>query len=1078
MTLTETQSTSKDKRVIRLFISSTFKDMQAEREELVKFVFPELRRRCRERRLEFVGVDLRWGITEEQAAKGEVLPICLAEIEGCRPYFIGLLGEHYGWVPDKIDDEVVINRPWLKNHRTKSVTELEILHGVLNDPEMKGLAFFYFRDKKASMKVEDELAKEPTYEPEPDTSKTKLDKLKREIKESRYPVKKNYPDSKTLGQWVLNDLWAAIDKRFPLEKVPSELEQQRLDHEAFAALRTETYIRREEYFKSLNDHVASDGLPLVILGKSGSGKSALLANWVKNYCENHPDVFIITHYIGSTSDSADYVVMLRRIMEEIGNRYKAEQQILSESSITSEKKDNIYMDSQKVIEAFSLWLARAAAHGPIVLVIDALNQLEDKENAPDLGWLPWSYSPNVRLIVSTLPGRSLDALKKRNWTELTINLMGQDEQERYIIDYLKRYRKELNPTQRKRIIQEQQTKNPLYLRTLLEELRVFGVYEEIDKKIDHYLKAKTVADLFALVLERLEKDYEKERKGIVKEVTTLIWASRKGLSETELLEILGTPDNPMPRTFWSPLYLALEESLISRSGLLTFFHDFLRQAVEARYLAVAEEKQKTHITIADYFDKKILDDRKTDELPWQFYSAENWERLKKCVTDIGMFLKLQTFTKRYELTRYWLTINERYDMVNEYNIMLSIYEKISSDQLVLADCVIKIASFLELNARYIAAEALYNKALAIRVNILGPEHPVTAQSLNDLAFLLKLSGDFNRAEPFYRRALAIREKVLGPEHPDTAQTLNDLASLLEAKSDPKNAEPLFLRALAIREKVLGPEHPDTAQSLNSLALLYAILHKYDQAEALYRRALTIRENVLGLEHPDTAQTLGNLALMLSQKGDYEQAENLYYKTLAIKEKVLGPEHPLTVISIINAAIFLLFSKQDYDGAESLYRRALSIDEKILGDHPDTATCLVNLAALLDSKGNLREAEYLYYRALAIVENIFGPDHYESANIITSLAYLFEGKGDYEGAESLYRKSMEIREKNPDHDTFSIAEHFNKLGLLCELRGDYEEASLFFHKALDLAERILELNNQEIQNIKSNLNRLTIKNHKH
>ena len=232
MTLTETQSTSKDKRVIRLFISSTFKDMQAEREELVKFVFPELRRRCRERRLEFVGVDLRWGITEEQAAKGEVLPICLAEIEGCRPYFIGLLGEHYGWVPDKIDDEVVINRPWLKNHRTKSVTELEILHGVLNDPEMKGLAFFYFRDKKASMKVEDELAKEPTYEPEPDTSKTKLDKLKREIKESRYPVKKNYPDGKTSGQWVLNDLWAAIDKRFPLEKVPSELEQQRLDHEA------------------------------------------------------------------------------------------------------------------------------------------------------------------------------------------------------------------------------------------------------------------------------------------------------------------------------------------------------------------------------------------------------------------------------------------------------------------------------------------------------------------------------------------------------------------------------------------------------------------------------------------------------------------------------------------------------------------------------------------------------------------------------------------------------------------------------------------------------------------------------
>jgi hypothetical protein len=43
--------------------------------------------------VEFVGVDLRWGITEEQAARGEVLPVCFAEIEKCRPYFVGLLGD-------------------------------------------------------------------------------------------------------------------------------------------------------------------------------------------------------------------------------------------------------------------------------------------------------------------------------------------------------------------------------------------------------------------------------------------------------------------------------------------------------------------------------------------------------------------------------------------------------------------------------------------------------------------------------------------------------------------------------------------------------------------------------------------------------------------------------------------------------------------------------------------------------------------------------------------------------------------------------------------------------------------------
>jgi hypothetical protein len=44
-------------------------------------------------------VNLRWGITEEQARRGDVLPICLGEIDRCRPFFLCLLGERYGWVP-------------------------------------------------------------------------------------------------------------------------------------------------------------------------------------------------------------------------------------------------------------------------------------------------------------------------------------------------------------------------------------------------------------------------------------------------------------------------------------------------------------------------------------------------------------------------------------------------------------------------------------------------------------------------------------------------------------------------------------------------------------------------------------------------------------------------------------------------------------------------------------------------------------------------------------------------------------------------------------------------------------------
>ncbi len=84
------------RREMRVFISSTFRDMQQDRDELVKRVFPQLREVCEQRGVAWGEVDLRWGVTDEQRAEGRVLPICLEEIAECRPYFVGLLGERYG----------------------------------------------------------------------------------------------------------------------------------------------------------------------------------------------------------------------------------------------------------------------------------------------------------------------------------------------------------------------------------------------------------------------------------------------------------------------------------------------------------------------------------------------------------------------------------------------------------------------------------------------------------------------------------------------------------------------------------------------------------------------------------------------------------------------------------------------------------------------------------------------------------------------------------------------------------------------------------------------------------------------
>jgi hypothetical protein len=129
-----------DNRRIRVFVSPTFRDMVEERDELMTQTWPELRRFCRERQVEMIEVDLRWGISEAQATRKETLKLCLDEIRSCRPFFIGLLGERYGWTPgpEALTDDLKEEQPWLRGLGGKSVTELEILHGVLNNPEMAG----------------------------------------------------------------------------------------------------------------------------------------------------------------------------------------------------------------------------------------------------------------------------------------------------------------------------------------------------------------------------------------------------------------------------------------------------------------------------------------------------------------------------------------------------------------------------------------------------------------------------------------------------------------------------------------------------------------------------------------------------------------------------------------------------------------------------------------------------------------------------------------------------------------------------------------------------------------------------
>ena len=1024
--------------------------MHAEREELVKRVFPQLRKLCEQRGVVWGEVDLRWGVTDEQKAEGKVLPICLAEIQRCRPYFIGLLGERYGWVPEEIDPDLEEREKWLKEHHERSVTELEILHGVLRDPKMADHAFFYFRDSDYLNHLPDG-AKSADFISESPESADKLKQLKDSIRAAyaarkvHNPPRENYLTPEALGELVLQDLTNVIDRLYPIGETPDPIDQEAMRHEAYAQSRRLAFIGREDLLSRVDEQISSGQQYLALTGESGCGKSALLAEWVARWREDHADDLIIQHYIGSTPESADWQGLVRRILGELKRAFDI--------------PDDIPLQPDALRGALYDWTAKAAGSRQVVLVLDALNQLTDDNVARQLGWLPVVFSANFRVLVSALPGDSLEALRLRGWPELPVPLFDEADIAPATLAYFKIYSKTPSDELLAKLVDTPAARNPLYLRAVADELRQFGSHEGLLVMADAYLAAPDLPSLYNRILARWHDDFgrDPEHPDVVRRSLCFIACSRFGLTEAELLDLLGKQNErgeyaSLPRHFWTPFYLAAESALAHRAGLLTFGHDFLRAAVQSRWLTDAEAVRSFRRQLADYFGETAdPTDRKLDELPTLLRDLKLSEALKNLLADIPTFRRLRSTERwKWELHGFWIPLRQRYDPGEVYEAALAVLQATEDETSVTRNCS-EVAVFHQDAGDYDAAEPLFRRTLDARERALGPDHSDTLASVNNLAGLLIERGDYDAAEPLFRRALEGFERVFGLEHPNTLTSVGNLAGSLEDKSDYDAAEPLYRRALEARERVLGPEHPATLASVNNLAALLYSKGDYDAAEPLFHRALIGRERILGMDHSDTLTSVCDLAVLLYSKGDYDAAEPLYRHALESCERIFGPGHPDT-LGTVNSLAFLLKAKGDYDAAEPLYRRALEARERVLGpEHPDTLVSVDNLALLLDSKGDYDAAEPLLRRALEARERVLGPEHPNTLNSVNNLAFLLYSKGDYAAAEPLCRRALEADERNLGSSHPKVAEDLNNLAWTLRCMGDLSGAEECYRRVLGINE---------------------------
>jgi len=265
-----------------------------------------------------------------------------------------------------------------------------------------------------------------------------------------------------------------------------------------------------------------------------------------------------------------------------------------------------------------------------------------------------------------------------------------------------------------------------------------------------------------------------------------------------------------------------------------------------------------------------------------------------------------------------------------------------------------IARVYERLGLYDPAHELFEKALALRRESLGGDHPDVAESLGDLGWLCHVQGDQDRAEAFLREALALRRKNLGEEHLYVANDLHNLAWVLQAKGEHAAAEEASRQALAMKRRLLPDPHPALAASLNHLAFLLQSEGNPAAAEPYAREALGMTRRLWG-EHPDVAESLNNLARVLLAKGEPEAAEPYAREALAMRQRLLGAEHPAVAQSLHDLAS-VLRARGDYAAAEPLLLRSLAMYRHLLGeDHPGVAMCRGSLADLYTAWGKPEKA---------------------------------------------------------------------------------------------------------------------------
>lgn len=576
-------------RYIRFFVSSTFADMEIERNVLHE-VMHELQMDYQSKNWQIEYVDLRWGITDNAGLDNNTIPICRAELARCqqlspKPNFIVLYGQRRGWIPlpnliperemsrlksqasavqtkllsdwylldqnyvmasnyalqpryGRFVDESIWNTEVyeplvsLIGSGLMSATEIEIQDGALNVTDAQEHVLLYHRTFTQIPQSEYH-----TYvNGECLESRQTFVKLRNKIGHDNYYAETlSYSDyqSKAFAMRfkaeMKRHLCLIIDKT--IKEYAFEDDENTL-HTEVAKSMSDFFVGRKVELTEIDNYIrtSNPGHALWLRAESGTGKSAVISQIYKRYQSSHN---IICRYCGTTSESANGAVLMNSIWTELRRLYPLTNWAIKDLPGFGQKAHSIL--SMSATEMFQTRL-RSVVGKPLLILIDGLDQLVDADSAEcfALDWLDGGTSPSVRVIFTSTKDCRINAYHLNRIRQIQLESMQKPEAMDVVKGLLQREKRTLTPEQWKAVENcvIGSDRMPVFLTLLGQFLTRFASYEKLPKI------PTDINGLMRLVLDTLSSSHHHDPE-VVRSALSLLCCERLGLSHTEMNRALS-----------------------------------------------------------------------------------------------------------------------------------------------------------------------------------------------------------------------------------------------------------------------------------------------------------------------------------------------------------------------------------------------------------------------------------------------------------------------------------------------------------------------------------------------------------